>query len=454
MQQAVDAEIGDQYGTFVAYGFVFNLILGSGPLTLPFAFHKAGMLLASGFVLLVAGAAFIAATYIVESMSLAAAFARGEEGVPLIVNAAEVDPVAVFALDSRQELGTMAARFFPRAGHLASIACVVLYLYGGATMYAVSVPQAVMAVSGNIGSLGEGGTYHVLLACFAALGVPLCFHDFQKTKPLQIFTVITRSIVFVTMLTLSFVRVARGAGDADVSLLQPSGMSHLFEVAVFVFMCHHSLPGILAPVRNKRTLVPMLVAAYGTVFVAYVLLCLFAQLAFGGTAAATCGTGPGAACEIQALYTSNFASYDVHAIGSTIALFPVLLIDSFPLVVISLRNNLMQLLPIGRAGSTLRQVAFTLVAALPPIAIASVTRDVQMVTAYTGAYAGMAILFLIPTALVTLGRKRATERWGHDAVARNPLRSPAGHVAWSILIVSFAAVAIVFNTVNFIRGEK
>jgi hypothetical protein len=70
-----------------------------------------------------------------------------------------------------------------------------------------------------------------------------------------------------------------------------------------------------------------------------------------------------AACTIQQLITLNYASYDIRPIAIFLTLFPVFTLSSnFPLIAITLRNNLMILIPYGQSHPQLRQIAFALLA--------------------------------------------------------------------------------------------
>ena len=54
----------------VVSAFIFNMLLGSGVLTLPYAFQEGGIILASVFLSITAFAAWICANFVLESISL------------------------------------------------------------------------------------------------------------------------------------------------------------------------------------------------------------------------------------------------------------------------------------------------------------------------------------------------------------------------------------------------
>ena len=66
---------GDLTGTVTHYSpltgliYIFNLIVGTGALTLPAAFHDAGWLLSSIIIILLAFMSYLTATFVIESMA-------------------------------------------------------------------------------------------------------------------------------------------------------------------------------------------------------------------------------------------------------------------------------------------------------------------------------------------------------------------------------------------------
>ena len=59
-----------------------------------------------------------------------------------------------------------------------------------------------------------------------------------------------------------------------------SGVPNLFGAAVYSFMCQHSLPSLLTPVRKKSQLTKMLIGDFVVVLIFYLLLCITAAFCF------------------------------------------------------------------------------------------------------------------------------------------------------------------------------
>ena len=61
----------------------------------------------------------------------------------------------------------------------------------------------------------------------------------------------------------------------------PRALPNLFGGAVYAFMCHHSLPGIITPMRDKAKIPQVTRAAFVGVFIIYMLLFITCGVAFG-----------------------------------------------------------------------------------------------------------------------------------------------------------------------------
>lgn len=62
---------GVQYSPLTGLIYIFNLIVGTGALTLPAAFHDAGWLLSSVIIILLAFMSYLTATFDIESSAAA-----------------------------------------------------------------------------------------------------------------------------------------------------------------------------------------------------------------------------------------------------------------------------------------------------------------------------------------------------------------------------------------------
>jgi len=253
----------------------------------------------------------------------------------------------------------------------------------------------------------------------------------------------------------------------------------------------------------------------------------------------------------QELYNDNFerlANYGMKWMSDFLDAYPVLMVALYPLITITLRNNLRAFVtqfqsktrerrektrerrasrasmgsgtrgrsrsraasnpnmvvtsPVGRAlldtvtghiddemsddeeveaeDERLSGIVYTLMAALPPLGVAYATTDVQVVSTVTGAYAGLAVMFVIPCLLVFYARKRVAKMDGalltsintspdtrgfgindsatssgpfqKSLVKRNPLASQFQSNIWIYGICAASLGIAVFNTYELATG--
>lgn len=245
------------------------------------------------------------------------------------------------------------------------------------------------------------------------------------------------------MISIAIHRILLNGPEGNPPAANPAGIPALFGACVYSFMCHHSLPSLVAPIRDKNGLHPLLSADYILICCFYVFLALTGAFAFA---------------TLDDLYTLNFVPNSTQTdivlkfIEYFLALFPVFTLStSFPIIAITLRNNLQSLF-LGTSqledyGFFIRRLAFPLLAILPPIIVTYFTDSLTSLVSFTGSYAGTGIQYIIPIALVFQARRTCTQLLGQGIV--NEFRSPFKSVAWLIFVLIWACTCVVLVTVNF-----
>lgn len=368
----------------------------------------------------------------------------------------------------------MAELFFNKVGVVLFYLCMVLYLYGDLAIYAVAVPKSLRDVlctfkhSGNgsvdcenltlrnsdpcweSSSLDRADVYRIMVAVFAVALGPFTFFNIQKTKYLQLFTTVTRWLAFMIMIVLTIIRLANNGGQGHPTVANFEGIPNLFGVCVYSFMCHHSLPSLVTPIKNKSKLFIM-------VFVDFVLILLFyALMSF---------TGAFAFHQPKDIYTLSFLPdpcdvkqpiTNLAVLQYYLALFPVFTLStSFPIISITLRNNLKTMFYREERPFSwwVDRIVFPLAAIFLPIIIALATDEVEFLVGITGSYAGAGIQYVIPAALVLVSR-RAVKADPSISSLNNRFTSPFKHTFWVILVFVWSFLAISFVTVNHILTNK
>ncbi|ELW68339.1 Transmembrane protein 104 [Tupaia chinensis] len=156
--------------------YMFNLIVGTGALTMPKAFATAGWLVSLVLLVFLGCMSFVTTTFVVEAMAAANAQLRwkrmethkeeeeddsstASDSDVLIQDSyerAEKQPILsvqrrgspnLFEITDRVEMGQMASMFFNKVGVNLFYFCIIIYLYGDLAIYAAAVPFSLMQVT-------------------------------------------------------------------------------------------------------------------------------------------------------------------------------------------------------------------------------------------------------------------------------------------------------------------
>lgn len=501
----------DEYSTSTGLIFVFNLIVGTGALTLPAVFANAGWILGLLVIAFLAFISYMTVTFVIETMACANAVVywrrlqflkrevvnhdandydddrRGEDERLLPAESSgslEQTPLFThqqsryYNLDNKIELGDMAGLFFNDFGRMLFYFCITIYLYGDLSIYTAAVAKSVRDIicqhnstatlSAVISSTEVGlndefcwdeypftrsTVYRMCLVGFVSIFGPFALFNVTKTKYIQMITILCRWAAFLIMIGLAITRLVTINDPAELGhpkAFNFAGLPSLFGACVYSFMCHHSLPSLIAPIANKQKIKFLMSMDYLLICLFYIFLAVTGAFAFA---------------HIEDLYTLNFIPQAsdsstgkiMEVVDYFLALFPVFTLSaSFPVIAITLRNNLQTLfLDMSRIDSYnffLRRLLFPLLAVIPPLLVTYFTESLTSLVGFTGSYAGTGIQYLIPIFLVFFARRTCKDLLGQGII--NKYRSPFASNWWlvGVLVWSIGCVALV--TVNFLTNLK
>ena len=211
------------------------------------------------------------------------------------------DNISSFSLVERIELNEMVEMLFKDSKpgerskwNLALMvflnASLIVYLTGTMATYSALVASTFKHLITD--TIANVDSYYIFMVVTVCIGAPLSFGNFQNTKYIQIVICAARMSVYIIMVVTTATYFFQGDADDNKSSENPhpkdfdtyymnfSGISSLYGNIVFTFMTHHSLPGLLSPIRPERHIKGVL--AYSLMFcaTAYIILCSFGMLAF------------------------------------------------------------------------------------------------------------------------------------------------------------------------------
>jgi len=469
----------DHYSAKVAVVYVFNLIVGAGALALPLAFAETGWVLGIIALIVLAIMSFITATFMVEAMSIANAVTSWQrdisqldaDGIEKIreISASQQLPINTettallggdagfhvsdprYRIIQKMEMGQMSKLFFGPVGIKLFYLSLALYLYGDLAIYAAAVPKSLTLVTCmNLEDTPTNATehkdycfkhftkeamYRIYVLIFALVVGPFVFFNLGKTKYLQFVTTLFRWIAFILMIVLALYHIVKHNGTGNVTTFDITKLPTFFGVAVYSFMCQHSLPSILTPTRQKKYLSRVLVTSFSLVSGFYLLLATTAVFYFPKN-------------KIEDLYTLNFLK-EWKGFAYFLALFPVFTLStSFPIIGITLRENIKSIF-LKEGGSFspfVDRFIFPLVTVLPPFGIAIITQNVELLVGVTGSYAGSLIQYVVPAMLVYYGRRKAKELFG---IYTNAHRSMFRQPIWIMFVIVWTILCLILVTTKY-----
>ncbi|XP_066592516.1 transmembrane protein 104 homolog isoform X3 [Prorops nasuta] len=485
----------DQYSRWMGLIYIFNLIVGTGALTLPAVFSLAGWGLGIAVILLLAIISFITATFVIEAMASANAIVTwrdiqhkkrvmqviGEsepsnsdsEETPLVAQITDTpNPTdsnyRYYIIHNKIEMGQMTSILFSKFGNTLFYLCLVIYLYGDLSIYGAAVAKSIVDIACTYqpanttcndsipvtepcaeGSIfNRFNAYRMFLTNFIILVVPFVLYNVQKTKYLQLLTSAVRWFAFSIMIIYATRKIILYGPQGDPPVASISGIPTLFGACVYSFMCHHSLPALIAPIANKSSLNRSLALDYLLIASFYLLLAVTGAFAFR---------------HLDDLYTLDFgprSSGDCSTSSNVflifieyfLALFPVFTLSTnFPIIAITLRNNLQTLLfkDDSLNHSRIKKFICVCLAVIPPYLVAMTTMDVSKLVSITGSYAGVGIQYLIPTFLVYYARKETNKTIGLGVV--NNFASPFSSTIWLVLVIAWAIACMILATVHLMQ---
>lgn len=363
-----------------------------------------------------------------------------------------------YVLQQQIELGEMAGLYFTKLGRTFFYVSLCVYLYGDLAIYAAAVSKTISDLSctapdnstndfeqpcWKASSLLKIDVYRIFVTIFACLVCPFAYFNVQKTKYLQMLTSSMRWVAFTIMIALATMRLIRKGAQGHPGFVNLAGVPALLGASVYSFMCHHSLPSLIAPFANKQFVVRQLGLDYILICSFYLLLALTGSFAFK---------------HIFDLYTLNFvpANFDTSSVFMEcvqyfLGLFPLFTLStSFPIIAITLQNNLKALVLDSQNTETygfiVRKVTFPTLAVVPPIIVALYTHNLSSLVEFTGSYAGVVIQYIIPAFLVYSARRSCKRDLG--TISGNKYASPFKHNFWIFFVICWSLLCIVFVSLH------
>eukprot|EP00563_Minutocellus_polymorphus_P017560 CAMPEP_0197726256 /NCGR_PEP_ID=MMETSP1434-20131217/14526_1 /TAXON_ID=265543 /ORGANISM="Minutocellus polymorphus, Strain CCMP3303" /LENGTH=520 /DNA_ID=CAMNT_0043312127 /DNA_START=75 /DNA_END=1634 /DNA_ORIENTATION=+ len=486
----------------VAVAFTINYLIGTGFLTLPWAFDQGGILLSTATFLFVLVICNISKDMVLSAMARAEAMSRSadidEEGATLLVKSdygssdygsvesddasgqdnfnesthfggevedgslalrPTMDPLDIsrkpvdgryMVRERKFEYVELCRIFLGVRGEQAYIICIALsiiaQLWGYTTVFSSALAEMVPILRDT------NRDYSIYTILFGSVVVPLTCLDLKEQKTFQLVLSGGRLFVIAVMIltcllasfaddesTPHFVGTESAAG-AGSQLVNLGGLYSMLSVLIFAFMMHNALPVLSEPVADKKHLSSIYLYAF--------LVCAVAFWTLGFAVSWFFGDGVEQSCNLLwTTYTGGHPSAIwPKAVSYFVVLFPAVnIISAYPLNAIVLGNNLVQKIHNQREIEThahLRTI-YRVIASSPPIVGALFVRELGVITSYAGVLAIITVLCF--PAMMYISSKRAARSKGYNNATMYEGFGSSEHSATMVLVVSCAAAVYILS---------
>lgn len=256
---------------------VINLVLATGPFTYPQGFVQLGPVLSSILMVVTCVIAYMTATFMVEAISVANAndkkrrtfsmFGMEQYKSPIIArnqNMADMNnKQSPYYIRQKIEIGIITERLAGDGWRTFFIIIMTVYMYGAICLKYVSGAESFVAgVSYTFWKNDDGfkewlgfDPYYFGLLIFGFFSLYFSFGNIENAKTLQIVTTALRFIVTIMMCSGSIYYMAESGSHPSPVFEWSKQIKHLAQVfgnTTFVFIYHHSVSGIIYPVRPQK----------------------------------------------------------------------------------------------------------------------------------------------------------------------------------------------------------
>jgi len=304
-------------------------------------------------------------------------------------------------------------------------------------------------------------SYWIWICVTLVFSTVMIFFNLSEQKVLQAIFTVCRFLVIGVVILVALISLFIGPFDSqdpatsppypwyklkmwDFDLLSVGG---LFSSVTFCQVCHHSIPGIVQPLRQQDH--PKLKTAfYVTYLCIFLVTCLISFI---------CGSFFGA--ESTDLVTLNFATWDGVSWSNpgakpwwatTISLLirvlpPIYVLTAIPINSLTLANNITALFPKEKQTNKWVTVFAKLIAVVPAILVSGGLRCLDVIIQFCG-LTGFLIVSC-PAIMTLVGKKRCREAFG-PKYCSSPYTNftESSWIMWTLLCIMAVGFVITLYT--------
>jgi len=327
-----------------------NMLLSTSPFSLPYALINGGLILGLLIFFLSTFLALNSADMMIESLGIGCAL-QWSDTEKCEFEESKFDRKinhSRYFIKKKLELFGLSSTVVNKVFGMITITFLCAFLIGSMLVKCVSSSNSLskawmFSMYGNMDYEPSDwmlSPYHFAILIFALITSIFALGNIEGSKFLQVSISALRFLMIYWMILCSIYAIAK-YGAADIMKLKFfdfSKIDYLMSNLIFTTFMHHSVPGMCYPLRPQTRLKATFINSYVLHAVILLVHCILGIIAFGERENG-CNVFP---CKIQIMFNLSFLSLPI--VGPTVQFFPALAIAVIPVLAITFRSNILQLL--------------------------------------------------------------------------------------------------------------
>ncbi|MCQ2816853.1 MAG: amino acid transporter [archaeon] len=343
---------GSAGSSFFFIANLLNFVLATAIFTLPFPMYETGFGLGTIILAITCFVSVTACSFIIESLGRKNSLIRNERKILLLalgedgnktqnINGTESStdqqnnlPVDnqkeslidneeedEFYIERRFEISKL-AKILPKPLYFFVTLTIICYLYVGVTSNGIIAGNNLKDIIGKtIGTSLDDYWYYIIVSIFFVCTISLALNNIKNLKKFSMFIMIMRFVVISLIIGCCIYTMCAYEVTPlkTVKAFDFSNITVMIGNSLFVFMSHHSIPGMVENFSPQKNLIKLLVIGYFCSFLFLVLYGYLSILAFGRKGL-SCDYEEEFPAAIQSTFSSNLIKVPV--IGYIINYYP------------------------------------------------------------------------------------------------------------------------------------
>ena len=370
-----------------------------------------------------------------------------------------------FYISKRFEISKL-SKALPKIGYFFVVITIICYLYIGVTSNGIIAGNNLKDIIGRtLGIDMPEYSYYIIVICFFFITITIALNNIKHLKKFSMFIMVMRFVIIFLIMGCCFYSMGKyGVAEfKDIPKFDLSNITVMIGNSLFVFMSHHSIPGMVENFTPQKRLIKLLIIGYIFSLIFIVLYSYIGLFAFSNPNY-KCDKNSEFPIAIQSTFSSNFLGLPV--VGYIINYYPILNVITSGMQLITLRNNIIEAIAgcnrelsnkLNFAekkglGALLKNFAFNTIVALPPITIGLLLQNIQSLMKYFSSILGFLLMLIVPLLVVNRYRNLFYKRkYEFSNLNRSFLTNKYGNIFvifMSVVIFSLIIFGFVKNTKN------